>query len=221
MTRRKLAWAGIPVAAAIALAAALVLTGTARPGSAGSRVTAAHVLSLPRTVGGYSRGAYRPGETLTSGDPFVSAPQTAVYQLGSAAGQAGGLLAGSIGIDVGHVSAVSPDVVLSRVYADFKAQLGKIAAIQIVQGQVPADEFALAQTTVGPPQPAQAGPLGGRVSCWQVTGPRAASFGPASAASCLWADTDTFGFLFAPGLSTSRLAATLLMFRSAIEIHSR
>jgi hypothetical protein len=219
--RRRLAWAGIPAATAIAVAAALMLTGTPRPGSPGGRVTAAHVLSLPRTVGGYSRGTYRSGETLTSGDSFVSAPQTAVYQPDGAAGQTGGLLAGSIGIDVGHVSAVSPDIVLSRVYADFKGQLSKIAAIQMVQGQAPADEFALARTTVGPPQPAQAGPLGGQVSCWQVTGPRAGSFGPVAAASCLWADTDTFGFLFAPGLSTSRLAATLLMFRSAIEIHSR
>jgi hypothetical protein len=101
------------------------------------------------------------------------------------------------------------------------AQVGKIAATQIVQGLAPAGELAVAQTTVGPPQPAQVGPLGGRVSCWQMTGPGAAGFGPSAAASCVWADTDTFGFLLAPGLSTSKLAITLLMFRSAIEIHSR
>jgi hypothetical protein len=34
-------------------------------------------------------------------------------------------------------------------------------------------------------------------------------------------DSGTFGFLLAPGSAASRLAATLLMFRSAIEIQSR
>ena len=219
--RRRLAWAGICAAAVTAAAAVLALAVTARPGVPRSRAIAAHVLSLPSAVGGYRRGPHGLHETLTSADPFVLAPQTAVYQLSGQAGQAGGPLAGSIGIDVGHLRGVSPDAALSRIYKDFNAQIGKIAAAQTVQGLAPAGELAIAQTSTGPPQPAQAGPLGGRVSCWQVTGPGAAGFGPSAAASCVWADTDTFGFLLAPGLSTSKLAATLLMFRSAIEIHSR
>jgi hypothetical protein len=212
--RRGIVFAALAAAVAVAIGTA-VLSWHGFGGSAGRGGQAgARSLSLPPKIGGYSSGPQSAHVTLTSAEPFVSAAKTAVYQL-SGPGQPGGLLVGSIGIDVGHLSGISPGAALSRIYGDFDAQVGRLAAAQSGPGQA-----AAGQPAVGPPQPVPAGSLGGMASCWQVTVPSVTGSGRSAGASCGWADSDTFGFLFAPGLSTSRLASTLLMFRSAIEIQS-
>ena len=227
--RRGIVLAALAAAVAVAIGAA-VLSWQGFGGSAGRGGDAgARSLSLPPKVGGYSRGPQSSHVTLTSAEPFVSAAQTAVYQV-SGPDQPGGLMVGSIGIDVGQISGISPGAALSRIYGDFDAQVGRLAAAQPGPGQAAAGQAAAGQAAagqaavglpVGPPQQVPAGSLGGMASCWQVTVPSVTGSGQSAGASCVWADSDTFGFLFAPGLSTSRLASTLLMFRSAIEIQSR
>jgi len=217
--RRRFGWAGLVVAGAVVVAALFAVTGYGELADHPD----AYTLSLAPAVGGYARVPQGPPDTLTSADSFVSGAQTAVYQL---TGQPGVLAAGSIRVDVGRISGISPGRALSRIYANFESQVGKIAAGQAPRGQSSAGRQgaagrgAAAQVTVGAPLPVPTGPLGGLARCWPVRAPAETGSGQAVGASCLWADSRTFGFLFAPGLSTSRLATTLLMFRSAIEIQS-
>ncbi len=204
---RRLIWAG-GVAMAVILAIGSVLLSTGGRGHhgrlAGSASRAHSVastsgMSLPRRIGSYVRAQQSTRDTLTSAESFAPAAHTAVYQRNGKPG----LTAGSIGIDVGYVRGSSAGSTLRRIYQNFKLQIGRLAD---------------GQANVGKPRAFPAGPLHGRVSCWRVTAPSGTGSGRSAGAACLWADNDTFGFLLAPGLRTSNLATTLLMFRSAIEM---
>ena len=201
---RRLMWGGIAVAVILAVGSVLFGLagngGPARSASSAHSVASTSGLSLPRHIGSYVRAQQGSDETLEPAGGFASAAHTAVYQRNGKPG----LAAGAIGIHVGYVRASSASSMVRRFYRDFEIRIGRLAE---------------GQAYVGKPRAYPAGSLGGQVRCWRVTAPSAASPSGSEGAACLWADNDTFGFLLAPGLPASSLATTLLIFRSAIEMH--
>ena len=207
--RRWLVLGGAAVAVMLAVAAVVLgfsgRGGSVKPERPGRLSASGHVLSFPRVIGSYTRAEQGHDRTLTSADSFVSAVRTAVYQRNARLDQAGGLLASSIGVDTGYVHLMPPGSVAREIYEDFKRQISRLSD---------------GQAELGKPRDFTPGSLGGKVRCWSVSAPSGRGSGRSAGAACVWADNDTFGFVFAPGLQTSSLATTLLTFRTVIEMPS-
>ncbi|MGE5286645.1 MAG: hypothetical protein ACM3ML_05465 [Micromonosporaceae bacterium] len=204
--RRVMLWSGLAGAVAgTAAAATIVLYGPAavRGQASPASRSRTHGTALPATVAGYTRTQEGSKETVTLGQPYVSAVHTGVYQRATAAQHGvAGLTSGMIRIDVGRIAGISPANAIAGIYDSFKNQV---------------DQASEGQAVVGAMRTFPAGSRGGEVKCWNVTAPSATGSPDSTGASCLWTDNNTFGYLFAPGMRTSSLAKTLLAFRSVIE----
>jgi hypothetical protein len=208
--RRVMLWSGIAGAVAGTAAAAAIVLHT--PGAARGQASPASASqthgALPLTAAGYTRTQEGSKGTVASGLPYVSAVRAGVYQRaigarpGAGAQLAGGLTSGMIRVETGRIAGASPASAIGGIYGNFKNQV---------------DQASEGQAVVGAMRPFPAGSRGGDVRCWTVTVPSATGSPDSAGTSCLWADGNTFGYLFAPGMRISSLAGTLLVFRSVIE----
>ena len=204
--RRAMLWSGLAGAVAGTAAAAAIVThgpGAARGHASPAGRSRTQGAALPPAVAGYTLTQEGSKATATSGQLYVSAVRTGVYQRAAAAQpSAGGLTSGMIRIEVGRIAGISPASAIAGIYGSVKNQV---------------DQASEGQAVVGAMRAFPAGSRGGDVECWNVTAPSATGSPDAAGASCLWAGNNTFGYLFAPGMGASSLASTLLTFRSVIE----